>query len=157
LEAADVKSEPDVTPLATIRPADLICHLTQRYASTALLPLAGSSAALRREMVTTNSHYVVRMEGKINAVIQKVIDNVVTYLTFVLTKQKKNDYKPKDDELSFARTTTEPCKISCEFLETVRDTAKESLSGKNAEAFLTEIGVAFHRSVARAINAMAWS
>lgn len=96
-------------------------------------------------MITSNSHNVVRMEGKINGVIQKAIDNIINYLIFLLTKQRKNDYKPKDDELSFARTNTEPCKLGCEFLETVRDTAKEGLSGKNAEAFSTEVGVAFHR------------
>ena len=54
-------------------------------------------------------------------------------------------YKPANDEISFARNTTEPCQLSCEFLETVRETMRESLSGKNAEAFLTEVGVAFHR------------
>lgn len=32
----------------------------------------------------------------------------------------------------------------CGMLETVRDAAKQSLSGKNLEVFLTEIGVAFH-------------
>jgi len=65
----------------------------------------------------------------------------------LLTRQKKNDYRPKNDELSFARTTTEPCEACCEFLGTVKDTVKEGLSGKNAEAFLTEVGVAFHRLV----------
>jgi hypothetical protein len=147
LEAADTKIEPDLTPLATLKPADLICHLAQRYASTALLPLSGSSVPLRREMVTSNSHNIVRMEGKVNALIQRAIDNIMSYLTFLLTKQKKNDYKPKDDELSFARNNTEPCKMSCEFLETVREAVKEGLSGKNAEAFLAEVGMAFHRCV----------
>jgi len=85
------------------------------------------------------------MEGKISSLIQKAIDNIIAYLTFLLTKQKKNDYKPKDDELSFARTNTEPCKLSADFLETLRDAVRENLSGKNAEAFLTEVGVAFHR------------
>ena len=149
LESADPKVEPDLTPLATLKPADIICHLSQRYAATALLPLSGSSAPLRREMVTSYSHNIVRMEGKIDALMQKAIDNIVSYLTFLLTKQKKNDYKPKDDELSFARNNTEPCKMSCEFLETVRDAAREGLSGKNAEGFLTEVGMAFHRCVRR--------
>lgn len=98
-------------------------------------------------MITSNSHNIVRMEGKINNLIQKTIDLILAYLSFVLTKQKKNDYKPKDDELSFARTNTDPCRIGCEFLETVREAAKEGLSGKNVVAFLTEVGVSFHRSV----------
>ena len=141
----DNKNEPDLSPLSALRPSDLICHIWQRYASTALLPLAGSNTTTRREMITTNSHNVVRMEGKISTLIQKAIDNIIAYLAFLLTKQKRNDYKPKDDELSFARTNTEPCTLSSEFLETVRDVVRENLSGKNAEAFMTEVGVSFHR------------
>ncbi|WVQ97920.1 hypothetical protein IAU59_005038 [Kwoniella sp. CBS 9459] len=144
LENHETRAEPDLQPLAVLKPADQICHLWQRYTSTALLPLAGNTVAIRREMGTVNSHNVVRMEGKINAVIQKALDGIVNWLIFLLTKQKKNDYKPKNDELSFARTTTEPCELCCEFLTTVRDAANEGLSGKNAEGFLTEVGVAFH-------------
>ena len=64
-----------------------------------------------------------------------------------LAKQKKNDFKPRNDDLSFARVNTEPCVASCETLERVREAAKLSLSGKNLEVFLTEVGVSFHRSV----------
>jgi hypothetical protein len=101
------------------------------------------------------------MEGKINAVIQRSIDSmyisrelglisgITAWLSSLLGKQKKNDYRPKDEEMSFARNNTEPCTLSCEFLETVRDSAREGLSGKNAEVFLTEVGVSFHTYVHR--------
>jgi hypothetical protein len=49
--------------------------------------------------------------------------------------------------MSFARNNTEPCTLSYEFLETVRDSTREGLSGKNAEVFLTEVGVSFHTYV----------
>lgn len=71
----------------------------------------------------------------------------MAWLRTLLQKQKKNDYKPSNDEISFARNTTEPCQAACDYLAYVKDTADGSLSGKNAEAFLTEVGVAFHRSV----------
>ena len=70
---------------------------------------------------------------------------IVTWLANQLTKQKRTDFKPKNDDLSFARVNTEPCEACCETLEKVRDAAKSTLSGKNLEVFLTEIGVAFHR------------
>ncbi|KAK4685100.1 exocyst complex component 5, partial [Tremellales sp. Uapishka_1] len=141
---SDPKSEPDLSPLQVLKPADLICHLWQRYTATALLPLAGGNVAIRREMSTFNSNNVVRMEGKVNVVIQKALDGIIVWLTFLLTKQKKNDFKPRNDDLSFARTTTEPCESCCEFLDTVKASSAEGLSGKNAELFLTEVGVAFH-------------
>lgn len=69
---------------------------------------------------------------------------VLSWLSFQLAKQKRNDFKPRNDDLSFARVNTEPCVACCEALEKVRDAAKQNLSGKNLEVFLTEIGVAFH-------------
>ena len=70
---------------------------------------------------------------------------LVNWLSTQLTKQKKTDFKPRNDDLSFARVNTEPCVACCDTLERVRDAAKANLSGKNLEVFLTEIGIAFHR------------
>ena len=69
---------------------------------------------------------------------------ILAYLGVQLIKQKRNDFKPRNDDLSFARVNTEPCVACCELLERVRDAAKENLSGKNLEIFLTEVGVGFH-------------
>lgn len=69
---------------------------------------------------------------------------VIAWLGTQLGKQKKNDFKPKNDDLSFARVNTEPCQFCCEMLDKVREAAFENLTGKNREVFLTEIGVAFH-------------
>ena len=70
---------------------------------------------------------------------------IISWLSLQLTKQKKNDFKPRNDDISFARVNTEPCEACCETLERVRDAAKTNISGKNLEVFLTEIGVSFHR------------
>jgi exocyst complex component 5 len=48
---------------------------------------------------------------------------------------------------------TEPCEACCETLEKVRDAAKQNLSGKNLEVFLSEVGIAFHRFVYRSLVA----
>ena len=63
-----------------------------------------------------------------------------------LAKQKKTDFKPRNDDDSFARVNTDPCIGCCDILEKVGIVAKQNLSGKNLEVFLTEVGVAFHRS-----------
>lgn len=62
-----------------------------------------------------------------------------------LAKQKKTDFKPRNDDDSFARVNTDPCVGCCDILEKVGVVAKQNLSGKNLEVFLTEVGVAFHR------------
>ncbi len=62
-----------------------------------------------------------------------------------LAKQKKTDFKPRNDDDSFARVNTDPCVGCGDVLEKVGIAAKQNLSGKNLEVFLTEVGVAFHR------------
>lgn len=69
---------------------------------------------------------------------------MLSWISTQLAKQKKTDFKPRNDDLSFARVNTEPCMACCDILEKARDAAKKSLSGKNLEVFLTEIGVSFH-------------
>lgn len=122
----------------------MICHLWQQYVNIALMPLSTSSVTTRREMVIFNNQTISRIEGSANALLQRITDSVVAWLTAQLNKQKKMDFKPKDDDLSFARVNTEPCEACCEALEKVGETAKQNLTGRNLETFLTEIGVTFH-------------
>ncbi|WVO14134.1 hypothetical protein L204_101765 [Cryptococcus depauperatus] len=140
----DSKTEGVLNPLRVLKPTSEIYHLWQRYVSTALFPLARGNMGLRREMANLNLQESSRIEGKINSVVQKAIDIIIAFLSHLLTKQKKNDYKPKNDELSFARTITEPCELCCEFLANVREIVDQTLGGKNREGVLTEIGVEFH-------------
>ncbi|GLB33998.1 putative exocyst complex component Sec10 [Lyophyllum shimeji] len=147
LDAADSKTEPSMQPLTIIRSVDLICHLWQQYVNTALLPLASSSVTTRREMVVFNNQSVSRLEGGTNHLLQRLTDSIVSWLTTQLTKQKRNDFNPRDDDLSFARVNTDPCIACCDVLEKVRDAAAQNLGGKNLEVFLTEIGVAFHSAL----------
>ncbi len=70
----DSKTEPDLTPITVIKTADMIMQLWQRYIATALVPLAGSSVTVRREMGIFNNHVVVRIEGKVNDIVQRSTD-----------------------------------------------------------------------------------
>ncbi|PWN95393.1 exocyst complex component Sec10, partial [Tilletiopsis washingtonensis] len=137
----------DISPLGEVRQVELIVQLWQHYVTTALLPLAGSSVTVRREMAIYNNHSLLRVEGKCDAILQKATDNIVAYLAARLATQKRNDYAPKNDELAFARINTDPCVSCCEALEKVQSVARATNGlggGKNAEAFLTEVGVTFH-------------
>lgn len=164
LELYEGKAEPDLRPIKVIRLADMIMQLWQRYLATALVPLAGTSVTIRREMGIFNNHVSVRIEGKVNEIVQRTTDGafrqhpldtstladflstpaIVTWLTFLLAKQKKLDFKPRNDNEAFSRVNTEPCLLVCDFLVKIREAAYASLSGRNAEVFLTEVGVTFH-------------
>ncbi|MCO5590018.1 hypothetical protein L7F22_043987 [Adiantum nelumboides] len=136
---------PDLRDLMVVRQAELVMQLWQHYVNTALLPLASSSVTIRREMSIYNNHLLLRVERKCDSIVQKVTDNIVGYLSGRLSTQKKNDFTPKNDELAFSRINTDPCLAIVDALEKVDNGAKNYLGpGKNCEAFLTEIGVAFH-------------
>ncbi|KAK4049397.1 Exocyst complex component 5 [Microbotryomycetes sp. JL201] len=144
LSVNDGKTEPDLGPLRVIKNADIIMHLWQRYIATALVPLAGTSVTIRREMGIFNNHVSVRIEGKVNVIAQKTTDAVLSWISILLSKQKKTDFKPRNDNEAFSKINTEPCISVCDFLVKVREAATEGLSGKNLEVFLTEVGVTFH-------------
>ncbi|KAI6130355.1 exocyst complex component Sec10-domain-containing protein [Pisolithus croceorrhizus] len=103
-----------------------------------------SSVTIRREMSVFVNQTISRMEGAVNNLLQRLTDAIVAWLALQLSKQKRNDFKPRNDDQSFARVNTEPCIACCEVLERVRDATIQNISGKNREAFLTEIGVSFH-------------
>jgi hypothetical protein len=162
MENHDTKSEPSLQALQVLRSVDLICHLWQQYVNVALFPLASTSVTVRREMVVYNNQTVSRIEGAANLLEQRLIDGmsslgfrclcsyfiaIVAWLAAQLGKQKRNDFKPRNDDLSFARVNTEPCIACCEMLEKIRDVAKQCVNGKNLEVFLAEVGVAFHKYV----------
>ncbi|KAA1097249.1 Exocyst complex component 5 [Puccinia graminis f. sp. tritici] len=140
----DFKAEPSLKPMTVIKTADMAMHLWQRYVTTAIVPLAAVSVNIRREMSIFNNHILVRIENKINSVAQKALECVLSWLSISLAKQKKLDFKPKNDELDFSRTHTEACAACTEFLNTTRTIVNQSLSGKNSEIFLSEVGVVFH-------------
>jgi hypothetical protein len=72
---------------------------------------------------------------------------IIAYLSLLLTRQKKLDFKPKNDDDVYSRLNTEPCILACEFLTKVREATGRALTGRNAEVFLTEVGVTFHTYV----------
>ncbi|KAG9317495.1 exocyst complex component Sec10-like protein [Chiua virens] len=144
IEFADSKVEPSLQALSMINTVDLVCHFWQHYVNVALFPLAAVSVTIRREMSVFNNQAVSRVEGATNSLLQRLTDAIISWLTLQLGRQKKNDFKPRNDDQSFARVNTEPCVACCETLEKVRDAAFQNLSGKNREVFLTEIGTSFH-------------
>lgn len=123
---------------------------------------------MRRELASFHATSLHAVESKTNALVGRVLDGALCtfsllgdlsrtmlisvvvpaihlHLSFLLTKQKKLDFKPKNDDLSFERVSTEPCLLAVEFLDRIRERAREALTGKNVEGFLTEVGIGFHK------------
>lgn len=66
---------------------------------TVLIPLASANVTIRRDMEKTANLALDRMEEKVNSIMQRSIDVVITWITKVLARQNKIDFRPRDDAL----------------------------------------------------------
>jgi exocyst complex component 5 len=162
LDTRDTKLEPEFSILTIVRQVELICHLWQQYVSIALLPLASSSIVVRRDMALFNNQVISRIEGLTSGVLQRLADSRLyicieilighglfitgtsRWLSVQLTKQKKTDFKPRNDDISQMGVNTDACQSCCKVIDKVYDAAKENLSGSNQEVFLMEVAIGFH-------------
>ncbi|KAF9357950.1 Exocyst complex component 5 [Mortierella sp. NVP85] len=144
LSAMDPKAPPDLRPMKRVKLVSGIVHLLQMHFQTAILPLTVPSPQVYRETVIQKNKLMASVEGKANATIQKEIDVILAWLETCLSRQRRTDFKPKDDELDITGLATKPCMDCCEFLRRMHDMIRKYFDGKNIEMFCTEIGVAFH-------------
>ena len=75
-------------------------YLMNTCIRTVLIPLASVNVTLRRDMEKTSNLAMDRMEEKVNSIMQRSIDVVITWATKLLARQKKDDFRPRDDALS---------------------------------------------------------
>ncbi|KAF9958913.1 Exocyst complex component 5 [Modicella reniformis] len=144
LTAMDPKFPPDLRPMKRVKLVSGIVHLVQMHFQTAILPLTVPSPQVYRETVIQKNKLMASVEAKANATIQKEIDVILAWLETCLSRQRRTDFKPKDDELDLTGLATKPCMDCCEFLRRMYDQIRKYFDGKNIEMFCTEIGVAFH-------------
>lgn len=64
---------------------------------TVLIPLASANVTIRRDMEKTANLALDRMEEKVNSIMQRSIDVVITWVTKILARQNKSDFRPRDD------------------------------------------------------------
>lgn len=84
------------------------------------------------------------LEKKVNNILKKSIEVITYWLSELLSRQKKNDFRPKDEEDAMMSMGTQPCMQCIDFITRIYRAASISLQGKNLEAFLRRIGNAFH-------------
>ncbi|EEA22299.1 Exocyst complex component 5 [Talaromyces marneffei ATCC 18224] len=145
LAQENTKTEPDFTYLHTLRTAISVTHLMLTCINTVLIPLAANNVTTRRDMEKKTNAVVSRIEDKINAIEQRTIDVALTWVSKLLGGQKKNDFRPKEDNstawLEMLQTPT--CESICTFLTQLQNTILTSLppSGSNIRTLFTELAL----------------
>ena len=64
-----------------------------------LIPLASANVTIRRDMEKKANLALDRIEEKVNTIMQRSIDVVITWVTKLLARQNKSDFRPRDDAL----------------------------------------------------------
>ncbi|KAL2914341.1 Exocyst complex component 5 [Polyrhizophydium stewartii] len=144
LSAADTKVEPDLGHLQIAKTTTRVLQIFQLQFQTQLLPLLAGSPALHREMILFKNELFSSLEQKVNALLQGKIAVASAWLEVLLSRQKKTDFKPRDDIVAVNTLATPVCNQIVEYVRRIKDEAEESLDGENLEAYLTEIGVSLH-------------
>ncbi|OJD21503.1 hypothetical protein ACJ73_07157 [Blastomyces percursus] len=142
------KTEPDFSYLGNLRGAISITHLMMTCINTVLIPLAAGNITIRRDMEKKAALTMNRIEDKINSIEQKTVDVALSWVSRLLSGQKKNDFRPKEDAadgdsawLEMLQTPT--CAAISTFLGRLHTVIVISLSasGPNVKIFLTEIAL----------------
>jgi hypothetical protein len=72
-------------------------HLMLAFINTVLIPLATSNTYIRRDMEKKTNTAMGQMEDRINSLMQRTIDLIISWVGKLLANQKKTDYRPKEE------------------------------------------------------------
>ncbi|KAI8834800.1 exocyst complex component Sec10-like protein [Chytriomyces cf. hyalinus JEL632] len=140
----DGKTEPHFHNLEVVRVENAILNLFQMHFQTSILPLMSLSPTIHRDAVITKNEFMEAVETRINAIIKTHVDAIQEWLEIILSKQKRSDYRPRDDNMASYSTSTPTCAQVCEFLDTIHLNAEKYFEGINLTGFLSEVGSIFH-------------
>ena len=101
------RNEPDISYLENLNAAITILHLMATCINTVLIPLGASNTLVRRDMERNTSNAMGQMEDKVNSIMQRTIDVTISWVSKLLSGQKKTDYRPKDDTIGGSGTLLE--------------------------------------------------
>lgn len=136
----NIKTEPDLTYLPSIRPAVTITSIMERFITTVLIKLAESNTTVRRNMSAQTKSAIDGIERKTNAVMRSSIDVVTNWVTRSLANQKKFDFRPRDGDIDSLQTPT--CLQTSQFLSSVCRHASQAVDGQNLEVWSSEVALA---------------
>ncbi|KAJ3348216.1 Exocyst complex component 5 [Entophlyctis luteolus] len=119
-------------------------NLLQLHFQTAVAPMLAQAPTLLRDAVLTKNEFMESVEMKLNYSLKAHLEVLQEWLDSVLAKQKKSDYKPKDEQTTSAGAATSTCTQICEYLQKVLARAEKRLDGVTRLNFLEEVGATLH-------------
>lgn len=133
----------DLSFLKAVRQVSGFIYLISSMVHTVIAPMLSTNADLKSLTVVSLNSYIKRSENTINTITQTAVELCINRLSYLLSRQKKKDFAPKNDDYHLKVPQTHTCEEVSNFLATIHASASNSLDGKNLEEFLTEVGNSF--------------
>lgn len=140
----------DLSFLKSVRQATSFIYLISSMNRTVILPMLAANNALRQTLISAQNDFMQLCETKMNTITQNSVDLCIARFTFLLAKQKKKDFLPKNSTAAAAAFATNSsadvveitptCTEVANFLGQIHAAAVAALDSENLEAFLLEVG-----------------
>ncbi|RWS25108.1 exocyst complex component 5-like protein [Leptotrombidium deliense] len=138
---SEPKSPPEIHFFDVVRQCNAICHLLEKQFVDSILPIVVSTPK-HGECLKKKRDILEHLELKLNNGLERTVIAIIGWVKYLLqSEQKKTDFKPETDDVDMS------CAKVVRFLNQCVEKAKDCLDGKNVEAFLTELGIRFHRVI----------
>lgn len=141
----NVKTEPDLSYLPSVRPAVTISSMMNRFTNTVLIRLAESNTTVRRSMEAQAKMGIESIEKKAGSIMKSTVDVIVNWVSKSLATQKKLDFLPKDELSIIESLQTPTCTQICLFLSKCTRLISQAVDGANLEVFSSELALEIQR------------
>lgn len=143
------KSQPDLRFFDTIRQCNAICHLIEKQFIDCVRPQVTKTESKKcfAECVKRKRQVLDQLEFKLNDGLERSLNACINYVKTTLSnEQKKTDFKPENEEIMPAFSTS-ACSKVCKFVKTVTGKILDCLDGENVNTVYNEFGVRFYKSI----------
>lgn len=109
--------------------------------NSVMLPLTASNVTIHRDMKRTVAIFTSRLEDKIGTVRSHITEVGLNWVSKLLLRQNRADFRPRDDAIGLEQLQTSTCASIFEFLVKFRNQSNSASDGKNLETFFTDLAV----------------
>ncbi|KAJ2391663.1 Exocyst complex component 5, partial [Coemansia sp. RSA 2559] len=141
----DTRQEPDLRTFAVIRTANIVVRLVQTHFQKAIVPFVGTGSYIYRDIVAEKNKLMSRIEISLNLISNKFIGACTQWLASLLSKQRKNDFRPAEDDFAAFEMGTQPCRQSTDYLRRIEQACRQNMGPENQDRILNDVGDALYR------------
>lgn len=143
------KTQPDLRFFDIVRQCNAICHLIEKQFIDCVQPQVTKTESKKcySECLKRKRQVLDQLESKLNDGLEKSLTTSLYWIKVTLAnEQKKTDFKPENEELALA-VSTSACSKVCKFVKLVTGKILDCLDGENVDKVYTEFGSRFYKAI----------